>query len=75
MAKKWMTGIVFVCSLLTLVISLKLFINMCIFVDEYSTTPSVVCGGEFWLYADWLRLALSAMSTLISGILLFWKKK
>ena len=48
----------FAVSLLTLLISLKLFCNMGVYVDEAGTSPDKVCGGEFWLYMDWLRLLL-----------------
>ena len=48
----------FAVSLLTLLISLKLFWNMGVYVDEAGTSPDKVCGGEFWLYMDWLRLLL-----------------
>lgn len=57
-AKRIASVAVFLLSLSSLLISLKLFYNMCIFVDEYNTTPATVCGGSFWLYMDWLRLAL-----------------
>lgn len=59
--------IIFIVSALALGISLKLFWNMGIYVDEYNTSPSVVCGGEFWLYMDWLRLALLAVIAIASG--------
>jgi len=48
----------FAVSLLTLLISLKLFWNIGVYVDEAGTSPDKVCGGEFWLYMDWLRLLL-----------------
>ena len=48
----------FAVSLLTLLISLKLFWNMGVYVDEAGTSPDKVCGGELWLYMDWLRLLL-----------------
>lgn len=68
MKKKILPMIVFICSLLTLLISLELFYNMGVFVDEYNTTPAVVCGSEFWLIMDWLRLALAALSVMLSGV-------
>lgn len=71
MKQKWMMGIIFVCSLLILVISVRLFFNMGIYADEYNTTPDIVFGGRFWLSAAWLRLALSGLLTVISGIALF----
>ncbi len=66
--KKTLNILVFIFSLASLVISLVLFYNMGIFVDEFNTSPDVVCGGEFWLYMDWLRLFLLAAVTLFSGM-------
>ena len=48
----------FALSLLTLLIFMKLFWNMGVYVDEAGTSPDKVCGGDFWLYMDWLRLLL-----------------
>lgn len=75
MKKKWMIGIVFLCNLLVFVICVNLFFNMGVYADEHNTTPSVVCGGEFWLLADWLRLVLSGISAVVSGIALFYAAK
>lgn len=71
MKKRTLTLIVFICSLLALLISLKLFYNMSIYADEYSTSPTAICGGSFWLGMDWLRLALLAAATFVSGARLF----
>lgn len=67
MKKKLPITIIFTASVLVLLISLALFWNMGIYADEYNTSPAVVCGGGFWLIADWLRLALSAVIVLVSG--------
>lgn len=66
--KKALNIIIFIGSLLALIISLKLFWNMGVFVDEFNTSPDVVCGGDFWLYMDWLRLFILAIITVASGI-------
>lgn len=63
--------IIFLGCLLSLIISLKLFWNMGIYVDEMNTSPHVVCGGEFWLYMNWLRLLFLGIVTFLSGINLF----
>lgn len=60
--------IIFVCSLAALCISLRLFWNLGIYVDEYNTSPVSVSGGEFWNLMNWLRLLLLAVITVISGI-------
>lgn len=69
--KKVVNVIVFVLSLISLIISLVLFYNLGIFVDEHNLTPADVCGGEFELILDWVRLLLLGLLTLILGINLF----
>lgn len=66
--------IIFICALIVLCTSLKIFYNIGIFVDEYGITPSEVYGSDFMLMTAWLRLALIAVITLISGIGLFVKR-
>ena len=66
---------IFLLSLISLIISLKLFWNMGIYVDEFNTSADVVLGGNLWLYMDWLRLGFSALICLLSGINLFAEKK
>ena len=73
MKKKLPAMLVFIGSLAVFVISVVLFWNMGIYVDEHNTTPTVICGGNFWLAADWLRLAISGIATLASGIYLLRK--
>jgi hypothetical protein len=62
---------IFVLSLICLIISFKLFFNLAIYADEFNTSPDVVLGGEFWLSMNWLRLALSGIICILSGISLF----
>ena len=50
--------VLFAVTFLTFLISVKLFWNMGVYVDEAGTPPDKVCGGDFWLYMDWLRLLL-----------------
>ena len=50
--------VLFAVTFLTLLICVKLFWNMGVYVDEAGTSPDKVCGGDFWLYMDWLRLLL-----------------
>ncbi|MEG0906921.1 MAG: hypothetical protein RSF87_11915 [Cellulosilyticaceae bacterium] len=52
MKSKISTIIIFISSLTTLLISMKLFWNMCLFVDEANISPSVVLGGDIWLYME-----------------------
>lgn len=62
---------VFLFSLASLLISLKLFWNLGIFVDEYNLSPNTVNGGDFWLLMDWLRLLLLFVLCVVSGISVF----
>jgi len=73
MKEKGASLIIFVCSALALIISLILFRNMGAYVDEYGTSPQVVYGGHVWSNMAWLRLALLAVTTLVSGVNLFRK--
>ena len=65
---------ILILSIVCLVISMKLFWNMGVFVDEFNTSPAVVAGGELWLYMDWLRLGFTALLCILAGINLFQKK-
>jgi len=73
--KKIVAFLIFLSSLLIFIISANLSYRMGIYVDEYNTALSVVYGGDFWLTADWFRLALSGIMTIVSGIALFRKGK
>ena len=66
--------LIFLLSGAALVISLKLFWNMGIYVDEAGTSPSVVYGSDFWLYMAWLRLFLLTGVVMASGISLLKKR-
>ena len=73
--KKYLSAIIFILSLIALVISLRLFSNLGIYVDEHNTSPSVVLGGDFYLLTNWLRLLLLALITACSGLQLFLGRK
>lgn len=60
--------VIFVVSFVTLLISLKLFWNTAIFVDEYGLSLDIVNGGDFWLTMDWLRIFLLFILCSVSGI-------
>ncbi|GIO96008.1 hypothetical protein J14TS5_10940 [Paenibacillus lautus] len=66
MNKRILSILVFSLSLLSLLISLKLFWNMGIFVDEHGLSPDIVNGGGFWLLMNWLRLGLLFLVCVIS---------
>ena len=65
--------VIFILSLISLVISVNLFWNLGVYVDEVNTSPDVVLGGMIWLYMDWLRLGFLALICLLSAINLFRK--
>ena len=75
MGKRRISILVFILSLFSLIISLKLFWNLGIFVDEYRLSPDIVDGGEFWLYMDWLRLLMLFLLSIISCINIFKDEK
>ena len=74
MKKNFINIVVFVLCLISLIITLRLFWNLGIYVDEYNTSPSVVLGGHFWLSMYWMRLFILFLVTLISGFNLFKEK-
>lgn len=71
MGKQKLSITVFLLSLFSLLISLKLFWNLGNFVDEFGLSPNIVNGGDFWLTMDWLRLLLLLLLCVISGISIF----
>ncbi|MEH7277001.1 hypothetical protein [Neobacillus vireti] len=75
MGKRKLSITVFLLSLFSLLISLKLFWNLGVFVDEYSLSPDIVNGGDFWLAMDWLRLLLLLLLCVVSGISIFRGKQ
>lgn len=75
MSKKIINLIIFILSLMSLFISLKLFWNIGILVDEFNSTPALICGGDFWLGMDWLRLGLLFIICILSGINAFSTSK
>ena len=72
--KKYLAAIIFILSLIALVISLRLFWNLGIYVDEHNTSPSAVLGGDFYMFANWLRLLILALITAGSGLQLFLER-
>jgi len=68
MKKRTINIVIFILSLICLLISIRLFWNMGIFADEYNTSPSIMCGSDFWLNMDWLRLALLSAVCILSVI-------
>lgn len=77
---KWLESrfynvVIFVLSLVSLVISVFLLLNMADYADEFGSSPVLVTGGWFWLNMYWLRLGLLFMLCLISGLKLVRRAK
>lgn len=64
----------FIMSFASLLISLKLFWNLGVFVDENNLSPAIVNGGDFWLTMDWVRLLLLFVLSMITGFGAFKKE-
>lgn len=71
--KRGLNLFIFVLSFISLVICLKLFWNIAIYVDDFAADIEEIFGSEFWLYTAWLQLPILAIITFISGIKLFRK--
>lgn len=74
MKSKVMNIAIFILSTICFIISVKLFINMIIFSDEYNTSPMIICGGELWLYLNWIKIGLLFIISFILGIKAFLGK-
>lgn len=66
MKSKFLNSIMFISVIISLIISLRLFWNIGIFSDEYSSSPGAVLGGDFWLYMDWVTFPLLLIMCFIS---------
>ncbi|EES50145.1 hypothetical protein NE172_15015 [Clostridium botulinum] len=64
---------IFVLSTCALFISIKLFWNMGVYVDEFNTSLDVVLGGDLALIMDWIRLGILLLISILSGINIFKK--
>ena len=72
--EKKLSILIFVLGFVSLLISVKLFWNLGIFVDEYNLSPDIVNGGEFWSSMDLVRLLLLFLLCILSGINIFKKQ-
>ena len=59
--------LVFLLSTTSLIITISQFWNLGIYVDEYGTSPSIVLGGESWLYLSWIKLFILFVLSIISA--------
>lgn len=75
MKDKFFNMIIFILGIFSLIISLKLFWNLGIYVDEFNTSPSIVLGGDFWSVKNWIELFCLILICILSGISLFKNQK
>ena len=68
MKNKYLNLSILILSMICLIISIKTFYNLGIYVDEYNTSPSVVLGGDVWVYTQWISLVINAIICVLSGI-------
>ena len=73
--RKLLNWLIFIGSVVSFLISIKLFWNLGIFVDEYNLSPDKVYGGDFWLYMNWLRIGLLFITSIGSGYNLLKKNR
>lgn len=66
---------IFLISMAALLISVAIFWNMGIYVDEVCTSPDRVVGGSFWLGMDWLRLGMLAVLAAVSLFSMFSSRR
>ncbi|MGO1469227.1 MAG: hypothetical protein ACTHW2_04315 [Tissierella sp.] len=71
MRKKYIDIIIFILTSVSFLISVKLFWNIAIYVDEYGTSPDIIYGGEFWLIMSWARLFILGVLAVFSLVKLF----
>ena len=67
--------ILFLLTGIALLISLVLFWNMAIYVDENNASPIAIHGGYYGLYLNWIRLLLLAALVFLTGLKLLLKKR
>jgi len=60
--------VIFVLSLSSLVISLKLFWSLGEYADNYGSSPDLVTGGSFWLSMDWGLPGLDYLHSISTGV-------
>lgn len=58
MMKKTLVILSVIIEIICIWIMCNLMYNLGIFVDEYNLSPSIVYGGELWMYCNWLLLFL-----------------
>ena len=68
MKNKYLNLSIIILSMICLIISIKTFYNLGIYVDEYNTSPSGVLGGEIWVYSQWINFGVNAIICILAGI-------
>lgn len=67
---RFISGMVFVCSLVLLAIGMKLMWNLGLYADAHSTSFAEIWGGGLWNLLSWARLLLTGVMAALSGAML-----
>lgn len=65
--------VVFALCIISFIVSLKLFLNMGTYADEFGSSPVQISGGSFWLSMDWIRQGILLILSIMTGINLLSK--
>ena len=68
MKNKYLNLSILILGMICLIISIKTFYNLGFYVDEYNTSPSVVLGGDMWVYTQWIGVGINVIICALSGI-------
>ena len=71
MKVRYMDFIIFIFSAASLLISVKLFWNMGVYIDEYGVSADIISGGQFWASMDLLRVLMLGALFIFSLLRLF----
>ncbi|AUN13528.1 Uncharacterised protein [[Clostridium] sordellii] len=73
MSTKLINIIIFILSLVALIISANIFINISIFSNETKTSLPIIYGSTFWFYMNWARLGFLSVICVLTGVNIFNK--
>ena len=59
--------IMFITGLISLIIVMRSFWNVGVFVDAHNTSPAEVYGGDFWNWMQWALMPLLLLIVLLSA--------
>lgn len=71
MKVRYVDFIIFIFSAASLLISVKLFWNMGVYIDAYGVSADIISGGQFWASMDLLRVLMLGALFIFSLLRLF----